>query len=76
MCFQVWPPSMDLKTPLPQEPLCRLLFSPEPTQTRLASLGAMATSPMETASSRSSKSTSQVVPMFVVFQRPPVAVPT
>ena len=61
--------------PPPHELLCRLLFSPVPTQTTLASFGAMATSPMETTS-WSLKRDSQVVPWFIVFQRPPVAVAT
>ncbi len=62
--------------PLPHEPLCRLLFSPLPTHTVLASLGLIAMSPIETVSSRSSNSTVQVVPLLTVFHKPPVAVPT
>jgi hypothetical protein len=76
MCFQVSPPSVDFHTPLPHDPLWRLLFSPLPTQTVLASLGGMAMSPIDTTSSRSSKCTVQVVPWFTVFHSPPVAVPT
>src|SRR5246127_3407020 len=61
--------------PSPQEELCRLLGSPEPTQTMEGSEGAIAMSPMvETASL--SKTGSQVVPLLTVFQTPPEATPT
>src|SRR5689334_16341744 len=61
--------------PSPHEELCRLLGSPLPTQTTEGSDGAMAMSPtVETPSL--SKTGSQVVPLFVVFQTPPEAVPT
>ena len=46
------------------------------TWTVLASFGLIAMSPIETASSMSSKSTVQVVPLLTVFHKPPVAVPT
>jgi hypothetical protein len=61
---------------LPHEPLWRLLFSPLPTHTVLASLGLIAMSPIDTVSGWSSNSTSHVVPLFIVFHNPPVAVPT
>src|SRR6266851_291926 len=73
--FQVLPASRDLYAPSPQEELCLLLDSPVPTQTTEGSEGAMAMSPMvETLCL--SKTGSQVVPLFVVFQTPPEAVPT
>src|SRR5689334_13481779 len=61
--------------PSPQEELCRLLGSPEPTQTMEGSEGAMAMSPMVETDSLS-KTGSQVVPLLVVFQTPPEATPT
>src|SRR5713226_9024375 len=73
--FQVFPPSSDLYAPSPQEELCRLLGSPVPTHTTDGSDGAIAMSPIvETLSL--SKIGSHVVPLFVVFQTPPDAVPT
>src|SRR5216683_7901055 len=73
--FQVFPPSSDLYAPSPHEELWRLLGSPVPTHTTEGSDGAMAMSPIvETLSL--SKIGSQVVPLFVVFQTPPEAVPT
>src|SRR5229473_4969277 len=73
--FQVFPPSSDLYAPSPHEELCRLFGSPVPTHTTEGSDGAMAMSPIvETLSL--SKIGSQVVPLLVVFQTPPEAVPT
>ena len=73
--FQVFPPSSDLYAPSPQEELCRLLGSPVPTQTIDGSDGAIAISPIVDTPSLS-KIGSQVVPLLVVFQTPPEAVPT
>src|SRR5215831_5068400 len=61
--------------PSPQEELWRLFGSPLPTQTTEGSEGAMAMSPMVETPSLS-KTGSQVVPLLVVFQTPPEAVPT
>src|SRR5713226_3530103 len=73
--FQVLPPSSDLYAPSPHEELWRLLGSPVPTHTTEGSDGAMAMSPILESLSLS-KIGSQVVPLFVVFQTPPAAVPT
>src|SRR5713226_2806249 len=73
--FQVFPPSSDLYAPSPQEELCRLFASPVPTHTTDGSDGAIAMSPIVDTLSLS-KIGSQVVPLFVVFQTPPEAVPT
>src|SRR6266700_5392346 len=61
--------------PSPHEELWRLFGSPDPTHTIDGSDGAMATSPMVETPSLSNTG-SQVVPLFVVFQTPPEAVPT
>src|SRR5215472_19122560 len=61
--------------PSPQEELCRLFGSPEPTHTTEGSEGAMAMSPMVETSSLS-KTGSQVVPLLTVFHKPPEATPT
>src|SRR5215470_811717 len=61
--------------PSPHEELCRLLGSPLPTHTTEGSEGAIAMSPMVETPSLS-KTGSQLVPLFVVFQTPPEAVPT
>src|SRR5439155_25216823 len=73
--FQVFPPSSDLYAPSPQEELCRLFGSPVPTHTMDGSDGAIAMSPIVDTPSLS-KIGSQVVPLLVVFQTPPEAVPT
>src|ERR1700741_1081157 len=73
--FQVFPPSRDLYAPSPQEELCRLLGSPVPTHTTDGSDGAIAMSPIVDTLSLSNIG-SHVVPLFVVFQTPPEAVPT
>src|SRR5579859_486561 len=75
MFCQVFPPSSDLYAPSPQDELCRLLGSPEPTQTTEGSEGAMATSPMVDTASLSNTGV-QVVPLLVVFHTPPAATPT
>ena len=66
------PPSVDLKTPSPHDELWRLLFSPVPTHTRFASVGAMATSPIDAVASLS-KTGVKVVPLLTVFHTPLVA---
>src|SRR5260370_8540819 len=71
---QVSPPSSDLYAPSPQEELCRLLGSPVPTHTIDGSDGAIAMSPMVETLCLSNIG-SHVVPLFVVFQTPPQAVP-
>src|SRR5712692_10131858 len=73
--FQVFPPSSDLYAPSPQDELCRLLGSPVPTHTTEESDGAIAMSPIVDTLPLSNTD-SQVVPLFVVFQTPPDAVPT
>src|SRR5882762_3744430 len=73
--FQVFPPSSDLYAPSPQEELCRLFGSPVPTHTTEGSDGAIAMSPIVDTLSLSNIG-SHVVPLFVVFQTPPDAVPT
>src|SRR5260370_2582009 len=73
--FQVFAPSSDLYAPSPQDELCRLLGSPVPTHTTEGSDGAIAMSPIVDTLSLSNTD-SQVVPLFVVFQTPPEAVPT
>src|SRR6266513_3671728 len=73
--FQVFPLSSDLYAPSPQEELCLLFGSPVPTHTTEGSDGAMAISPIVETPSLS-KTGSQVVPSFVVFQTPPAATPT
>src|SRR5262245_49015715 len=72
---QVFPPSVDLYTPLPQDELWRLFCSPVPTHTMSGLEGAMVTSPIELCASLS-KSGSHVVPLFMVFHNPPEAVAT
>src|SRR5437660_5494250 len=73
--FQVFPPSRDLYAPSPQEELWRLFGSPVPTHTTAGSDGAIAMSPIVDTPSLSNMG-SQVVPLLVVFQTPPDAVPT
>src|SRR2546429_4120249 len=73
--FQVFPPSSDLSAPSPQEELWRLFGSPVPTHTIEGADGAIAMSPIVDTSSLSNIG-SHVVPLLVVFQTPPEAVPT
>src|SRR2546427_605512 len=73
--FQVFPLSSDLYAPSPQEELWRLFGSPVPTHTIEGSDGAIAMSPIVDTSSLSNIG-SHVVPLLVVFQTPPEAVPT
>src|SRR6267378_173035 len=73
--FQVFPPSSDLYAPSPQEELCRLFGSPVPTHSTDGSDGAIAMSPIVDTLSLSNTG-SHVVPLLVVFQTPPEAVPT
>src|SRR6202521_5818078 len=73
--LQVFPPSSDLYAPSPQEELCRLFGSPVPTHTTDGSEGAIAMSPIVETLSLSNIG-SHVVPLLVVFQTPPEAVPT
>src|SRR5216683_8100069 len=73
--FQLFPPSSDLYVPSPQDELCRLLGSPVPTHTMEGSDGAIAMSPIVDTLSLSNTD-SHDVPLFVVFQTPPDAVPT
>src|SRR2546427_13148904 len=75
MFFQVLPPSVDLYIPSPHDELWRLFGSPVPTQTIEGSEGAMAISPIVETRSLS-KTASQVMPLFTVFQTPPDATPT
>src|ERR1700676_607719 len=72
--FQVFPPSSDLYAPSPHEELCLLFGSPVPTHTTAGSDGAIAMSPIVDTLSLSNTG-SHVVPLFVVFQTPPEAVP-
>src|SRR6266850_452463 len=72
--FHVFPPSSDLYTPSPHDELCRLFGSPVPTHTMDGSDGAIAMSPIVDTLSLSNTG-SQVVPLLVVFQTPPDAVP-
>src|SRR6267378_4171298 len=70
--FQVSPPSVDLKMPQPGEMVLRESSSPVPAHTCRVSLGAMASSPMETHRWLS-KTGRNDVPALVVFQIPPAA---
>ncbi len=69
------PPSIDRNTPSPHGELWRFCGSPVPTQTTSGFEGASVTSPIEEVD-WSEKTSSQVVPWFVLFQTPEVAVPT
>src|ERR1700694_4583226 len=75
MFFHDLPPSIDLCTPSPYETELRGLFSPVPTQTMFLSDGATHTSPIETVASLSNWCTN-VIPLFSVLSRPPLAVAT
>src|ERR1041385_3705321 len=76
--FQVIPPSVLLKIPLPGESELRELGSPVPAHTWLVSDGAIASIPIETtpSSPRPPKTRRNVVPALVVFQMPPAALAT
>ena len=69
------PPSVLLKMPSPHDDDWRLLFSPVPAQIRLASVGAIAMSPIDDVLSWS-KTGVNVMPPFVVLWMPPVAAAT
>src|SRR6266853_50287 len=73
--FQGFPPASDLYAPSPQEERCGLFGSPLQTQTTDGSHGAIAMSPIVDTPSLSTIG-SHVVPLLVVFQTPPEAVPT
>src|SRR5258708_13455362 len=75
MFFHVLPPSLDLYTPSPHETLLRALASPVPTHTTSGSDLETATSPMEMVAWLSNTGV-QVVPLFVVFHKPPDAAAT
>src|ERR1043166_2346642 len=76
--FQVSPPSVLLKIPLPGESELRELGSPVPAQTWLVSDGAIASIPIETTPSVPfpPKTRRKVVPALTVFQMPPAALAT
>jgi hypothetical protein len=73
MFFHVFPPSVDLYTPSPHDTELRGFCSPVPTQTMFGSLGATATSPIDTVRSCSNWC-SNVTPLFTVLRSPPEAV--
>ena len=75
MFFHERPPSLLLKIPSPHDDDWRLLFSPVPTQMRLASVGAIAMSPTDDVLSLS-KTGVNVTPLLVVLWMPPVAAAT
>src|SRR4051812_30173686 len=83
MCFEsrsptlvnVFPPSVDLKTPSPHEVLCRLFDSPEPSQSTSGFDCDTVTSPID-ISPLCSKTGVRMAPLLVVFHTPPCAVPT
>src|SRR6266536_2483813 len=70
--FHVRPPSVDLKMPQPGEIVLRESSSPVPAHTCIVSLGAIASSPIETHRWLSNTGR-KVVPALVVFQMPPAA---
>ena len=70
--FHVSPPSVDLKMPQPGEMVLRESSSPVPAQTCVVSLGAMASSPIDTQRWLSNTGRN-VMPALVVFQIPPAA---
>ena len=74
MCFQVFPASVDLKTPRPASEPRKMLASPVPAQTMFGSESATARSPIDIVG-MSSKMGSQVVPALTVLKMPPVAAP-
>ena len=71
MNCQVAPPSIDLKTPLPEYDDRALACSPVPTQTICEFDGATATAPTA-ATSIESVMLAHVMPLFTVFHSPPV----
>src|SRR3990172_257973 len=71
----VVPPSVVRYTPLPHEVLWRLFCSPVPAQMTFGLEGAMATSP-NVLTGWLSKMGVHVVPLLMVFHRPPDAVAT
>src|SRR4051812_28629956 len=73
--FQVRPPSTDLKTPPPGEIELRELGSPVPAHTCIESLGAIASTPIETTFWLSNTGR-QVTPLLIDFQIPPAAAAT
>src|SRR5258708_8855048 len=70
--FHVVPPSVDLKMPQPGEMVLRESSSPVPAHTCIVSLGAIASSPIETQRWLSNTGRNDV-PALVVFQMPPAA---
>ena len=72
---QLFPPSIDLKTPMPHDELCMLFASPLPTHTTSPLDGAAATAPTEPTPIES-ETGAHVMPPLVVFQIPPVATAT
>src|SRR5712691_9080823 len=72
IAFQVRPPSVDLKMPQPGEIVLRESSSPVPAHTCIVSLGAIASSPIETQRWLSNTGRNDV-PALVVFQMPPAA---
>src|SRR5229473_8318194 len=70
--FHVRPPSVDLKMPQPGEIVLRESSSPVPAHTCIVSLGAIASSPIETQRWLSNTGRNEV-PALVVFQTPPAA---
>src|SRR5258706_14183776 len=71
----VLPASIDLWTPSPASELREVNASPVPTHTMSGFDGAVATAPIETLACPSNTG-ANVVPLFVVFQSPPVQKPT
>ncbi len=69
---QLFPPFVDLNTPVPANEERRLLFSPVPTQIVSGSESATAISPMVIEDSFSKIGVHEV-PLFSVFQTPPDA---
>src|SRR6266853_684683 len=70
--FHVRPPSVDLKMPQPGEMVLRESSSPVPAHTCIVSLGAIASSPIETQRWLSNTGRNEV-PALDVFQMPPAA---
>jgi hypothetical protein len=72
MWAHVLPASADFQTPNPRSGMRPDAASPVPTQMMSGLEGASAAWPIETAL-LSGRTDSNVVPLFVVFHRPPVA---
>jgi hypothetical protein len=68
-CFQLLPASDDLKMPVPNATLPRMLASPEPAYTTFGSESATAIEPIEFVG-WSSKIGFQVLPPFSLFHTP------